>query len=47
MPRTMPHPVTTEDDGGRRSSITGSDVVSAWLGVLLIVVTVLATLVFR
>ncbi len=47
MPRRVPHPLTLEDEGSCRSSTTGDDVMAAWLGVLLIVATVLATLFFR
>ncbi len=47
MPKTVLHPITTEDDGGRSARITGSDIMAAWLGVLLLVATVLTTIFFR
>ena len=29
MPKSMPHPITAEDEAGRGSPVTGSDVTAA------------------
>jgi hypothetical protein len=47
MPKTLMRPTALEDDVGRGSAITGSDIVAAWLAVLLVAVTVLTTLFFQ
>jgi hypothetical protein len=47
MPKTLMRPTALEDETGRGADITGSDIVAAWLAVLLVAVTVLTTLFFQ
>ena len=47
MPRTTMRTMPFIDEVGRGVAISGSDIVAAWLAVLLLTVTVLTTLFFQ